>query len=154
MNATAQSTAPQTTARAGARYRNTLFETAADRHSTFLDAAVPLKAGSHKDVVRYLVEIPMRFAECFALLKDGRKVPLANKRTFVAWSGRNSRRSLMFEAHGLRIETVIDPSDVEASTAPGNVASIDIQPASAGAAASRSQGHRQTFIAIDGAIYA
>lgn len=154
MNVTAQNTVQRPTTGATARYRPALFESAADRHSTFLDAAVPLRAGSHKDVVRYIVEIPMRFAECFALLKDGRKVPLANKRSFVAWSGRDSQRSLMFEAHGLRIETVIDPSDREAGSAPGYVASIDIQPAGSGTTASRPPRNRQRFIAIDGAIYA
>ncbi len=39
-----------------------------------LDEVIPLDGASHTDVVNYSVEIPLRYAECFALLCDGRKV--------------------------------------------------------------------------------
>mgnify|MGYP001824429162 FL=1 len=51
-----------------------------------LDDAIPLQGASHADVCEYVVEIPMRYAECFALLNDGRKVGLKNPRQFVGWS--------------------------------------------------------------------
>ena len=140
----------------GARYRKELFETAAERHTAFLDAALPLRTGSHRDVVKYCVDIPMRFAECFAILKDGRRVPLANKRSFVAWTGRAPRCAMLFEVHGLRIEARIDPSDQVASEAPGNIASIDVQPIKRGSnllARQRSASGRR-FIALDGALFA
>ncbi len=137
-----------------ARYRSELFETAAERHTAFLDAALPLRTGSHGDVVRYCVDIPMRFAECFAILKDGRKVPLANKRSFIAWTGHAPRCEMLFEAHGLRIAAQIDPADQVASEAPGKIASIDAQPIKRGARlmARRESDCGRRFIALDGAL--
>ncbi|MBT8093727.1 MAG: hypothetical protein KJP08_02875, partial [Gammaproteobacteria bacterium] len=41
-----------------------------------LDQLLPLAGASHADVVRYAVDIPMRYAECFATLADGRSVRL------------------------------------------------------------------------------
>ena len=41
-----------------------------------LDEAIPLQGASHADVAEYRVEIPMRYAECLAVLRDGRKVGL------------------------------------------------------------------------------
>ena len=61
-----------------------------------LDELLPLRGASHRDVVRYIVEIPMRYAECFALLRDGRKVGLADKRKFVGWSDDDQSRSFLF----------------------------------------------------------
>ncbi len=151
--------APITNSRApktAARYRSELFETAAERHTAFLDAALPLRTGSHGDVVKYCVDVPMRFAECFAILQDGRRVPLANKRSFVAWTGRAPRCAMLFEVHGLRIEARIDPSDQVASEAPGNIASIDVQPIKRGARLADRQGlaGERRFIALDGAVFA
>lgn len=145
MNAIAPSTAP-VTRHSSARYRHGIFASESERHTAFLDAAVPLKSGSHADVVRYVVDVPMRYAECFAVLRNGRTVPLANKRSFKAWSGREALHSLMFEVHGLRIEAMIDE--------PGHIAGIDIQSAGAGALTRRSEGATRQFIAVDGAIFA
>ena len=153
MNAIAPNTVLRTPG-AQLRYRSELFETASERHAAFLDAAVPLKCGSHADVVRYNIDVPMRYAECFAVLRDGRTVPLANKRSFVAWSGRESRHSLMFEAHGLRIEAMIDPYDRAARSAPGHVAKIDIQSTSTDAPPRQMAGSNRRFIATDGAVFA
>ena len=59
-----------------------------DRYdAAFLDQSVPLRGASHAEVTRYSVEVPMRYSECFAILTDGTKVPLANKRQFLAWAG-------------------------------------------------------------------
>lgn len=146
MNAIAPNTTAPGTPHSNARHRHELFKTESERQIAFLDAAVPLKCGSHADVVRYIVDVPMRYAECFAVLRNGQTVPLANKRSFMAWSGREARHSLMFEAHGLRIEAVID--------APGHIAEIDIQSAIAGAPPRRPKGAARRFIATDGAIFA
>ncbi len=59
-----------------------------------LDDLIPLRGASHADVVEYRVEIPMRYAECHALLTDGRKVRLVDSRKFLGWSSHDSRRSL------------------------------------------------------------
>ncbi len=138
-----------------APYRKELFATANDRHISFLDEAVPLRGASHADVVRYSVEVPLRYAECYGVLGDGRKVPLADKRLFVAWSRRESLCSLLFEARGMRIETRIDPSDQSACDAPGNIAGIDIQSIRTDSdARPRNLNIRgRQFIARDGAVF-
>lgn len=72
----------------------------------FLDQAIPLEGASHRDVVDYAVDIPMRYAECVATLRDGRKVRLRDSRQFMGFSGRDRDRCLLFKAGGRRI--VID----------------------------------------------
>lgn len=69
-----------------------------------LDNALPLQSGSHADVVEYRVEAPMRYAECLALLADGRKVGLRNPCQFVGWSG----KSLLFSDNGRYLEVAIE----------------------------------------------
>ena len=72
----------------------------------FLDRAIPLEGASHADVVSYAVDIPMRYAECVATLRDGRKIRLQDSRQFMGFSGRDHDRSLLFKSGGRRI--VID----------------------------------------------
>jgi len=74
--------------------------------ATYLDQAVPLKGASHADVVSYSVDIPMRYAECYAVLADGQKVRLQNARQFMGWSGPEGEQTLLFRNNGRRI--VID----------------------------------------------
>ena len=45
-----------------------------------LDSLIPLRNASHADVVEYRVEIPMRYAECYAILTDGRRARLVEPR--------------------------------------------------------------------------
>jgi hypothetical protein len=115
-----------------------------DSNSSILDAAVPLKGASHAEVVRYTIKVPTQYAECFGVLADGSKVPLAHKRQFVGWSSRDAQRSLLFKSDGCRIEARIDPSDQVGSRMPGNISGIEQQPLV-------SEDCRQ-FIAIDGDI--
>lgn len=72
----------------------------------FLDRTIPLDGASHADVVSYTVDIPMRYAECVATLRDGRKARLKDNRQFMGFSGRDKDRSLLFKSGGRRI--VID----------------------------------------------
>jgi hypothetical protein len=74
--------------------------------AAYLDQAVPLKGASHADVVSYSFDIPMRYAECYAVLADGQKVRLKNARQFMGWSGPEGERTLLFRNNGRRI--VID----------------------------------------------
>lgn len=155
MNATALSRDQQKPS-THAPYRNELFGSSGDRHVTFLDEAVPLRGASHADVVHYSIEVPMRYAECYGILRDGRKVPLANKRLFVAWSGRKAIHSLLFEARGMRIEARMDPADQLTCETSGNIAGIDIQSVRIDSDAKpRNLGlHGRHFIATDGAVFA
>lgn len=72
----------------------------------FLDQAIPLNGASHRDVMSYAVDIPMRYAECVATLENGRKVRLRDSRQFMGFSGHDENRSLLFKSSGRRI--VID----------------------------------------------
>ena len=73
-----------------------------------LDEAIPLEGASHADVVEYTVEIPMRYAECKALLADGRKVGLEKPRHFVGWSRHGPNRSLLFRSNGKHFEVAVE----------------------------------------------
>ena len=64
--------------------------------TTQLDQRLPLKGASHADVEHYGVDIPMRYSECYAKLKDGRIVRLRNTRQFKGWVGMNGSRRLLF----------------------------------------------------------
>jgi len=73
-----------------------------------LDNAIPLQGASHAHVVEYVVENPMRYAECFALLSDGRKVALRTPRKFVGWSNHDRNRSLLFRSNGKHYEVAVE----------------------------------------------
>ncbi len=79
-----------------------------NRRAAFLDRAIPLNGASHAEVVEYSVDIPMRYAECFAKLVDGRTVRLKDSRQFLAWSGRDVKRSFLFCNGRRRIEIQTD----------------------------------------------
>ncbi len=61
----------------------------------FLDRVIPLDGPSHAQVVRYTVEIPMRYAQCFATLEDGAKIGLRDPRQFIGWIGREESPTLI-----------------------------------------------------------
>ena len=73
-----------------------------------LDSLIPLRNASHADVVEYRVQIPMRYAECFAVLTDGRTVRFKEPRKFMGWSSHDERRSLLFRHHGITLEVEVD----------------------------------------------
>lgn len=73
-----------------------------------LDEVIPLQGASHADVAEYVVETPLRYAECFALLSDGRKVALQNPRHFVGWSSHDPNRSLLFRSRGKHYEVAVE----------------------------------------------
>lgn len=61
-----------------------------------LDQVLPLAGAKHADVVRYAVDIPMRYAECFATLADGRSVRLADARQLLGRTGNECDCLLLF----------------------------------------------------------
>jgi len=95
----------------------------------FLDQAIPLSGASHADVVSYSVAIPMRYAECFGVLADGRKVGFADKRKFIGWSGYGDDQSLLFCNNGLHIEIQADPGHPVGKDAPGNIKDVILESA-------------------------
>jgi hypothetical protein len=110
---------------------------------TLLDDLIPLRDASHTDVVEYSVEVPFRYAECYALLQDGRKVSLLEPRKFVGWSSHNPNRTLLFRVNGAHLE--LDVADELAGQAPGKIHSISLE-----AMALRCADTVRKFIGIDG----
>jgi len=95
----------------------------------FLDRTIPLIGASHAEVVSYSVAIPMRYAECFGVLSDGRKASFADKRKFVGWSGYGDDQSLLFCNNGLHIEIQTDPGHPVGKDAPGNIKDVVLESA-------------------------
>ena len=106
---------------------------------------IPLNGASHADVVEYSVEIPMRYAECVVLLKDGRKVGLKDPRRFAGWSSHNPRRSLLFHYGDSHLE--IEVGGRQTSQAPGNIRHVALLQA-----AKRQLTAVRKFIGVDGAL--
>lgn len=112
---------------------------------TLLDDLIPLRGASHMDVVEYSVEVPFRYAECFALLRDGRKIGLIEPRRFVGWSSYNPSRTLLFRVKGAHLE--LDIEEQLAGVAPGKVHNITLE-----AMALRCAESMKKFIGIDGGL--
>jgi hypothetical protein len=112
---------------------------------TLLDDLIPLKGASHRDVVEYSVEVPFRYAECFALLRDGRKLGLIEPRRFIGWSSYEPSRTLLFRVKGAHLE--LDIEDQLAGLAPGKVHNITLE-----AMALRCAESMKKFIGIDGGL--
>jgi hypothetical protein len=92
-----------------------------NRRAAFLDRAIPLSGASHAEVVEYSVDTPMRYAECFAKLADGRTVRLRDSRQFLAWSGWDGKRSFLFRNGRRRIEIQTDVRDRVGNIQSGHV---------------------------------
>jgi hypothetical protein len=114
-----------------------------ERVVSVLDEAIPLQGASHADAVEYLVEIPMRYAECFALLADGRKVALRNPRRFVGWSAHDRDRSLLFRSHGKHYEVAVEAA--LRGQSPGCIRTVFLESRS-----ERRSSLARKFIGIDG----
>lgn len=111
--------------------------------ANILDNLIPLRGASHADVVAYRIDIPVRYAECYAVLADGSKARFANPRKFLGWSSREARRSLLFRNNDITLEVEIDNQATEKKRS--TVRSINLQ------AAVREGANRiKKFIGIDG----
>ena len=114
-----------------------------ERMVSVLDDAIPLQGASHADVVEYVVEIPLRYAECFALLSDGRKVALQSPRKFVGWSRHDANRSLLFRSNGKHFEVAVE-HQLKGHT-PGCIREVFLE-----AKSERRSSLARKFIGIDG----
>lgn len=128
-----------------------------NRTAAYLDQVIPLKGASHADVVSYSVEIPMRYAECFARLRDGRKVRLADRSRFIGWSGDDAKRSLLFRKNLLHIELCIDKGLNGSALGPGGISDIVLESAvrtvkTAEDSPCESHDAERKFIGIDGSL--
>jgi len=110
---------------------------------TLLDDLIPLRDASHTDVVEYLVEVPFRNAECYALLQDGRKVGFVAPWQFKGWSSYAPSRTLLFRVNGAHLE--LDVAEELAGKAPGKIHNIILE-----AVALRCASTMKKFIGTDG----
>ncbi len=110
-----------------------------------LDDVIPLDGASHAEVDEYQVETPMCYAECFALLTDGRKVGLQNPRAFIGWSCHDRNRSFLFHSRGRHYEVVVEAG--LRGRAPGSVRTILQESGSA-----QHSNLARKFIGIDGEL--
>ena len=108
-----------------------------------LDDLIPLRDASHADVVEYRVEIPMRYAECCAVMADGSKARFVDPRKFLGWSSHDERRSLLFRNDDMTLEVEVDNAAIERDT----VRRIKRQ-----AALSQGASRLRKFIGIDGDV--
>jgi malate synthase len=121
-------------AETGGRHRGKAYNPrrgdAVIRYATqFLDNAIPLRDASHADVKSYRVETVWRKAECVATLKDGSEAKLRNSWQFIAYSGQEAKRTLLFRKNGLHLEIHIDPDHPVGRDANGNVSDIVLEAA-------------------------
>ena len=108
-----------------------------------LDGLIPLQGASHADVVEYCVDIPMRYAECHAVLADGSKARFADPRKFLGWSSHDVRRSLLFRNNDITLEVEVDNEATERECS--TVRSINLQ-----AAVRKGANRIKKFIGVDG----
>ena len=107
-----------------------------------LDTLIPLRDASHADVVEYRVEIPMRYAECHAILADGTKARFVDPRKFLGWSSHDVRRSLLVRNNDYTVVVEVDNLAVERECS--TVRSINLQ-----AAVRKGANRIKKFIGID-----
>jgi hypothetical protein len=128
---------------------------AAQGVSEFLDRVIPLDGASHAEVLCYTVEIPMRYAMCFAVLADGNKVGLKNRRKFLGWSGWQTKRSYLFESGRLLIEVKTNPGKKSLQGVPGYICDVTLRDPAPAEKFARVNGNKRKaevrkFIASDG----
>ena len=92
----------------------------------FLDAAVPLAGGSHRDAVRYVVDSDGLVVG----LGDGKSVRLTDPSAYVGHRGASSApESVLLVHHGLHIEILIDRSHPVGGSDPAGVSDIVLESA-------------------------
>ncbi|WP_076416707.1 malate synthase G [Shewanella sp. UCD-KL12] len=92
----------------------------------FLDEVIPLKTGSHADVISYQIAQ----SKLVVNLQSGQRVNLLEPSKFVGFNGDEQNPSaILFKNNGLHIEVKIDPSMPVAKTDPASVADIILESA-------------------------
>ncbi len=87
----------------------------------FLDQAIPLSSGSHKDTTAYAIVN----GEVEATLQDGSKASLQNPALFVAYTGDTAApASLLFLHNGLHFDVVIDKTSAIGAQDPAGIKDV------------------------------
>ena len=95
----------------------------------FLDRAVPLRVGSHKDVAAYTIDTSRSTAALGVELDDGQATSLAVAAQFIAYSESDGTQSILLQNHGLHIEIVINRSHPIGKTSAAGVSDVILESA-------------------------
>lgn len=94
--------------KANGRYNPIRGQEVIQRGREFLDQAIPLASGSHRDITQYQVY----YQQVIGVLKDGTYVGLQNPQQFVGYNGsKYEPTEILFSHHGLLLEICIDPDN-------------------------------------------
>jgi len=112
----------------GTGYNAVRGQSVIDAAADFLDAAVPLACGSHRNVSRYAVEdgAPARVS---VMLDGERETSLADGAQFAGFRRDDDRLTLLFVRHGLHVELVIDPGHPIGRGSPSHLADVVLESA-------------------------
>ena len=92
----------------------------------FLDQAIPLSSGSHKDTTAYAIVN----GEVEATLQNGSKASLQNPALFVAYTGNTAApASLLFLHNGLHFDVVIDKTSAIGAQDPAGIKDVIMEAA-------------------------
>lgn len=95
----------------------------------FLDRAVPLRSGSHKEVVAYSIDSDNDGARLSVELSDGSNTALANSEQFAGYTVDNHQYAILLKNNGLHIEIQIDPEHTIGKTSAAGVSDIVLESA-------------------------
>ena len=95
----------------------------------FLDRAVPLADGSHRDVVDYGIDAGSSPAQLAVALSGGRTTTLASPKQFRGYVSAGDRRTILLRHNGLHLEIRIDPSHPVGKSSPADVADVVLESA-------------------------
>lgn len=83
------------------------------RYFNMLDSRIPLLGVSYSDIIDASIDIPMRYAEFYALTRDGTRVRLQDARHFLGWSRSAAGRSFYFKVGRDVIRLRVSPIEGE-----------------------------------------
>jgi malate synthase len=95
----------------------------------FLDRAVPLRDGSHKDVIAYRVDSAQSPAVLGIHLAGDATTSLASEDQFVGHAETNNTQSILLQNHGLHIEIVINPDHPIGKSSAAGVSDVILESA-------------------------
>ncbi len=95
----------------------------------FLDAAVPLAAGSHKAVKRYKVVEKDSVHLLKIILNSGEETTLKSLEQFVAYDGLQACRLILLKNNGLHIQLMIDPDSDAGEQHPAGIKDLVLESA-------------------------
>ena len=112
----------------GARYNPARGAAVVAYVAEFLDAALPLAAGSHRDVLGYHVT-NVDGQRGFAADTPFGRIGLKDPSAFVGYGGTQDQGELLLRHHGLHIILVIDPGSVIGSAHKGGLSDVIVEAA-------------------------